>query len=171
MISKSNYKQFLNCTCELWLHKQRRDLLPEAGAMLEKVMDEGNEVDALSQKLFPGGKEIGGYGAQAADKTELAIEAGEDVLFQPTFRTDEITCRSDILVKDEGAWDIYEVKSSTRVKEEHEIDVAFQRIVLEDAGFEVGDLYIVYVDNDYVKEGEIDPERFFCGAGRDGRGR
>jgi hypothetical protein len=148
--------------CELWLHKQRRDLLPEAGAMLEKVFDEGNDVDELSQELFPRGKEIGGFGAKAAQKTKLAIESGQEVLFQPTFRTDDITCRSDILVKNGDAWDIYEVKSSTRVKEEFLIDVAFQKICIEDAGFTVGDLYIVYVDNDYVKEGEVDPEGFFA---------
>ena len=98
-------------------------------------LTEGNIVDdAWAQKLFPHAVNVDGFGQRAAESTKKAIASGATVLLQPTFMTSNISCRGDILVKnDDGTWDIYEVKSSTSVKEEHILDVAFQRICLEEA--------------------------------------
>jgi len=161
MITKSNYMQFLRCTCELWVMKQRKDLAPPIDAALQRLFDEGNKVDAFAQKLFPEGISVDGFGTSAAQKTKQAIEAGATILFQPTFLTKDLSCRGDILVKNGDAWDIYEVKSSTQTKEEHKIDVAFQRICLEESGYKVGKTFIVHINNQYVRHGEIDPQKLF----------
>lgn len=165
MLSKSNFMQFLRCACELWLAKQRPDLVPPTDPGLQRLFDEGNIVDAWAQKLYPGGVSVDGFGKAAAEKTRKAIEGGATILLQPTFMAGELTCRCDILVKNEdGSWDIHEVKSSTTPKEEHTFDLAFQRTCLEGAGIRVERTFIVHINNQYVKQGEIDPEQLFARA-------
>ena len=162
MLSKSNFMQFLRCSCELWLVKQRPDLVPPTDPALQRIFDEGNVVDRWAQKLFPGAVNVDGFGMPAAVNTKKAIASGAIVLLQPTFMTSAISCRSDILVKnDDGTWDIYEVKSSTDVKEEHVIDVAFQRICIEEAGIRVSRTFLVHVNNQYVRHGEVNPQQLF----------
>lgn len=162
MISKSNFMQFLRCSCELWLVKQRPDLVPPTDPALQRIFDEGNVVDAWAQKLFPGGVNVDGFGKPAAENTKKAIANGATVLLQPTFMTSQLSCRCDILTKNaDGSWDIYEVKSSTDVKEEHVTDVAFQRICIEEAGVRISRTFLVHVNNQYVRNGEIDAEELF----------
>lgn len=162
MLSKSNFMQFLRCSCELWLVKQRPDLVPSTDPALQRIFDEGNVVDRWAQKLFPGAVNVDGFGMPAAVNTKKAIASGATALLQPTFMTSAISCRSDILVKnDDGTWDIYEVKSSTDVKEDHIIDVAFQRICIEEAGVRISRTSLVHVNNQYVRHGEIDPQQLF----------
>lgn len=57
---------------------------------------------------------------------------------------------------DEGVVDLYEIKSSTSAKPEHEDDLAFQLIVLEGCGFSVRNISVIHVNNQYVRSGEID---------------
>lgn len=162
MLTKSNFMQFLRCSCELWLVKQRPDLVPPTDPALQRIFDEGNVVDAWAQKLFPGGVNVDGFGKPAAENTKKAIANGVTVLLQPTFMTSQLSCRCDILTKNtDGSWDIYEVKSSTDVKEEHITDVAFQRICIEEAGVRISRTFLVHVNNQYVRNGEIDPEQLF----------
>lgn len=152
----------MRCSCELWLAKQRPDLAPPIDPGLQRIFDEGNVVDAWAQKLFPNAVNVDGFGQRAAESTRKAIASGATVLLQPTFMTSTISCRGDILVKNsDGTWDIYEVKSSTSVKEEHILDVAFQRICLEEAGVRVRRTFLVHVNNEYVRKGDIDPQQLF----------
>lgn len=162
MLTKSNFMQFLRCSCELWLVKQRPDLVPPIDPALQRIFDEGNVVDAWAQKLFPNGVNVDGFGKPAAENTKKAIANGATVLLQPTFMTSQLSCRCDILTKNaDGSWDIYEVKSSTDVKEEHITDVAFQRICIEEAGVRISRTFLVHINNQYVRNGEIDPEQLF----------
>lgn len=124
-------------------------------------MDEGNVVDAYAQKLFPEAVSVDGFGKPAAKRTMDAINAGASVLLQPTFMTDGVSCRADILVRRGDTWDIYEVKSSTQVKDEHIMDVAFQKMCMEEAGIAIGDTYLVHINNQYVRKGDIDPKGLF----------
>jgi hypothetical protein len=54
---------------------------------------------------------------------------------------------------------LYEIKSSTGVKLEHILDLAYQTTVLENSGYIVNDIYVVHVDNSYVRNGDVDPKK------------
>ncbi|MFA5947044.1 MAG: DUF2779 domain-containing protein [Patescibacteria group bacterium] len=54
------------------------------------------------------------------------------------------------------------MKSTTQVKPEHLMDMAFQRVCLEDAGLKIRKTVHVHIDNQYVKQGAIDPEKLFA---------
>jgi hypothetical protein len=67
----------------------------------------------------------------------------------------------DILTKDDqtGLWDLREVKSGTSVKEEYLVDIAFQRICFERAGIKIGKTFLIHINNQYVRQGEIEFEK------------
>ena len=56
-------------------------------------------------------------------------------------------------------WDLIEVKSSTKVKDEHIDDIAFQRYVVEGSGLRIRRCEEIVVNNEYVRDGEIDPAK------------
>src|SRR5690606_25993563 len=60
--------------------------------------------------------------------------------------------------RDDGGYNLYEIKSSTQVKEDHVFDLAFQTIVLEKAGLEIKNIFVTHVNNEYVRNGDIVPE-------------
>jgi hypothetical protein len=163
MLSKSSFMQFLRCSCELWLYKQRPDLAPAYDADTLRAFATGNEVDGWAMKLYPKATNVMGFGQRGAEETRKAIAEGAKVLIQPTFIVGNITCRADILKKNsDDSWDLLEVKSTTQVKPEHMMDMAFQRICLEDAGLKIRKTAHVHIDKQYVRQGAIDPEKLFA---------
>ena len=74
MLTKTDYKNYLECPMFLWLSKYRPELLPEITPDLQRRFDTGNEVDALAKKLFPGGIEIKGYNKEGWANTQKAIK-------------------------------------------------------------------------------------------------
>ena len=53
--------------------------------------------------------------------------------------------------------DLYEIKSSTKVNDEHLYDLAFQRAVIEANGLTIRKIFVIYVNNEYVRQGVINP--------------
>ena len=90
-------------------------------------------------------------------RTTAELEKGTQIISQGRFEAEGITCICDIVVKvDEDTLDLYEIKSSSKVKPEHLLDLAFQTIVLEADGYKVRNISVIHVNNDYIREGEID---------------
>ena len=57
--------------------------------------------------------------------------------------------------------EIYEVKSSTKVKDIYIDDVAYQYFVLSNVGLNVKKACIVYINNEYVRNGDLDMTQLF----------
>jgi hypothetical protein len=162
--SKTDYKNFLECGCYLWLAKRKSNLLPAPSASELFREKEGERVDALAKQLFPGGIELATFSEEGWHDSKQLIDAATPILFQPTIITPSgLTCRADVLTYDPAmkAWEIREVKSSTKVRPEDVQDVAFQKICFEEAGIPVSRVFLVHINNEYVKEGPIDPQGFF----------
>ena len=163
MLTKTDFLKFSQCPKYLWLGKYRKDLLSaEVDAGLEKRFEEGAEVEQYAYRLFPGGESAAAEGfKEAIAKTQRLIRRGVKTIFQPTITSGELYCRADIIDYDRRSkkWDIYEVKSSTEVKDVHVIDLGFQRFCLERAGLPVGRSHIIHVNSFYVRKGEIDPAK------------
>nr|MBP9691684.1 DUF2779 domain-containing protein [Candidatus Woesebacteria bacterium] len=93
-------------------------------------------------------------------RTQEAIASGADTILQGRFEAGGITCIFDVLQKvGDHEYDLIEIKSSTEVKEEHICDLAFQKIVLENAGIRIRKLFVIFVNNKYVKKGDIEIEK------------
>ena len=161
-LSKSEYMMFLKHPAWLWLKKHEKSKLPEPDANLQAIFDAGKEFEEYAEKRFPSGVRIkfDNYEEYLSmpERTQKVLVGGAKVIFQGRFETNDITCICDILEQtDEGLFNLYEIKSSTKVKPEHYPDLAFQTVVLESAGFKVGNIAFIHVNNQYIKDGEIDP--------------
>lgn len=143
------------------MEKRRPDLIPEDTPEKSRILEMGREVDDFSRKLFPEGVEVGGYNQEGWQNTQKFMADGAKILFQPTVVADELTCRADIVEKDRDGWTINEVKAATRVKKEYPYDVAFQRICFENAGIKIGETNLIHINNQYIRQGEVEPEKLF----------
>ena len=159
-LSKSKYLAGLQCPKLLWTHYRDKDKFPPTDLHTQALFDQGHQVTKLSQVLFPGGVEI-----QGAEDFEKIIQDSHTALslnkplFEPGFRYKNTYARADILKPNKnGSWNLFEVKSSTSVKYINYEDVAFQKYCYEGAGLKINKTYLVYINNQYVKNGPIDPE-------------
>lgn len=162
-ISKSEYIMFLKHPAWLWLKKYDKSKLPEPDASLQALFDAGNEFEKFAEQLFPGGIRLGFANYKEyldlPARTQQALERGAKTIFQGRFEADNITCIIDVLDRvSDSEFDLYEIKSSTQVKPEHEHDLAFQVIVLESSGIKIRNTLVINVNNQYVRIGEINPE-------------
>jgi hypothetical protein len=164
MLSKSRYMAGLQCPKRLWFEANARDRVPEVDAATQAIFEQGHEVGRLAQGLFPGGLEIdrerlGWEGALAATSAALAQRIP---IHEAAFAFEGAACRVDVLVPVEGvAWDLVEVKSTTKVKDEHVEDVAFQTWVLRGAGVPLRRSLLCHLDSTYVRRGPLELDRLF----------
>lgn len=162
-LSKTKYMDGLRCPKLLWYEYNRKEEMPKPDVMAQAIMDQGKKVGELAQKLFPGGirLERDFVPEKQAEKSLEAAKLGKP-LFEPGFTNKRAYALADILNPvGNKAWDLIEVKSSTGVKDEYVDDVAFQKYTYEGAGLKIRRCYVMYINNEYVRKGEIDPEGFF----------
>ncbi|MDB5224817.1 MAG: hypothetical protein JWO43_439 [Candidatus Adlerbacteria bacterium] len=168
-ISKTNFLDFLFCPKNLWLKLNKPELLElfELSDYEQHLADEGNEVEAYARSLFPGGVEVKAYGQEAALDTTKFIATGVPSIFQATFIVDGFQVRSDVLEHNEdGTWNLYEVKGTSGVNDggsgrNHIDDLAFQSSVLRRSGINVENCYVMHLNNEYVRFGELKIEELF----------
>lgn len=163
-LSKSLYIKGLQCHKALYLSKYHSDLKDEITAAQEALFQQGHEVGRFAQQLFPGGVEIlyekNNYDAQV-EKTQEAIKEGKKIIYEATFCFDGVFVKIDILKKGTKGWEIYEVKSSTEIKDVHLNDTAIQYYVALGSGLKVSKAGLVYINNKYVRVGDIQPDLLF----------
>ncbi|MRR11113.1 DUF2779 domain-containing protein, partial [bacterium] len=164
-LSKSRYQTGLQCERALWLATHTPECADPIGESQQWVFDQGTEVGRLAQGLFPGGTEVteGHRETESALATTARLLAQEtSVLYEPAFYFDGVLVRVDVLVRVGDEWDLYEVKSSSRVKDQHITDAAVQTYVIEGCGLPVRRSGIVHLNTGYIYEGgEYDLARLF----------
>lgn len=167
-LSKSSYVKGCQCAKALWLHKHRLDLIPPVPPAQQTVFDTGHAVGMLARQLFPGGVDLSPASPRdfgpSIEATRQAIAHGAPVIYEAAFVHDGVLAALDILVKDRDGWKAYEVKSSTGVKDYHLADAALQSWVIEGNGLSLADVSIVHLNNEYVRQGELDVQRLFAVA-------
>lgn len=162
-LSKSDFLLYLKHPAWLWLKKHNPKKLPPIDDSLQQRFDEGHTFEAYAEALFPGGTTLGfndfdEYQTLPA-RTQTAITRGDQTLFQARLEADELTCISDILTRNHTGYDLYEIKSSTKVKPEHLVDLAFQYLVLTRSGLKIDRIFVIHVNNQYERAGEIDSNK------------
>ncbi len=163
-LSKSLFIRGLQCPKSLYLHKYHPELRDEISEEQEALFQTGFEVGKYAQQLFPGGIEIP-YDetshASQLEMTQAEIEKGTKTIYEATFSHDDVFVKVDILHKDQEGWEIFEVKSSTEIKDVYLDDSAIQYYVLTGSGLPVSKVFLVHINDKYVRNGEIDPKSLF----------
>jgi hypothetical protein len=165
-LSKSLIIKGLQCPKALYLQKNPPTFIFPPQPDLEAKFRAGNEVGILAQQLYPGGTEVPFDGLsviEQIEQTRQQIDAGAKVIYEASFNYDGIFVKVDLLVKDGDAWQIHEVKMSTSVKQVNLDDVAIQFYVLGQCGLLISGAYLVHINNQYVRQGEIDVQQLFAG--------
>jgi hypothetical protein len=163
MLSKSKYTRGMNCQKSLWLyvHKNEERLVSISS---QAVMTQGTSVGELACDYFPGGQMavLDDYpGLQSAERTQEFIRQGVETIYEATFIYDDTLVAVDILHKSNGKWSMYEVKSTNSVKDYHIKDVAVQYYVINGSGLELEDAFLMHLNRDYVRRGELNIKQLF----------
>lgn len=164
LLSKSTYLMGLQCPKLLWHRYNAKELLEQPGTLAQAIFDQGHEVGAWAKRLYPDGIEIA---PGVTDFDDVCTETQRELvlrkpLFEPAFRAAGGYARIDILNPvDKDAWDLIEVKSSTSVKDVYLEDVAFQAQICTAAGLTIRHCYVLHINSDYVRQGEIDAQQLF----------
>jgi predicted RecB family nuclease len=158
----------LQCPKRLWLSTYQP--LPQEDPEPGSAIDIGNRIGRLARTLHPKGilvEEDHQNPAGAVRRTKSLMKNPKvPAIFEATFAARDLLARVDILERGgRGRWNLREVKGSTKVKDEYKADVAFQLLVLESAGVNVGLVELLHVDDEYVrgKKG-LEPGKLFKAA-------
>ncbi|MCS7292510.1 MAG: DUF2779 domain-containing protein [Gloeomargarita sp. SKYBB_i_bin120] len=135
MLTKSRYVKGLQCPKCLWLdaHAPEKASVSEAQKL---QWQQGTDVGVLARDYFPGGVLVTGFGNhQCQQKTAQLLAQGATCLFEATFAWEGLVVKCDVLRQvAPDAWEMVEVKSTTRVKPEHLEDLAIQWYVVAKNG-------------------------------------
>jgi hypothetical protein len=163
-LSKSLFIKGVQCHKTLYLHKYHPELKDPVPPSREALFQSGSEVGVIAHGLFPGGIEIpfeaGNYDMQVR-LTQDAIAQGAETIYEASFNYDGIFVKADILHKGQSGWELYEVKSSTGFKDIYQPDISVQYYVVNGAGIALNKAFLVHINNQYVRRGDIDPFELF----------
>ncbi len=166
-VSKTDYILYRECKKNAWykIHKPKIYAAQELSEFEKQIIETGNEVELVARQLFPGGVLLEGRGVKAQAKTQRYLAAKTEVLFQPIFLKNKFIAAVDILHYHPvtGAYDIYEVKSTTDVdKKTHYHDVAFQVNLLRICGLKVRRSYLIHLNSEYIRVGDLNLHKLFA---------
>lgn len=168
MLTKSDYIKYGECPSFLWFWKNKPEVLSEErlDPFTERLKEQGYDVELFARNLYPDGALITGRLEEATKQTKELIQSDTQVIYQASFLHEDVFASCDILVWNElfQGWDMIEVKSSTdkmKKKKEHLLDAAFQRVVAQRSGLTIVNVYLLELNKEFYKNGDINPNDLF----------
>ena len=165
MLSKSKFILGQQCVKSFWLDINNIEPTNPTDEAAEARLSAGNEVGEISKTIFPGGKEVPylpGESEKMFEITKQLIDEGITSIYEASFIYDDIFIRVDLMHKTKNGWNIYEVKSSSSIKNYHEYDASIQWHVLKNLKIvDINEVFIATLNNKYLKQKAIDPTEFF----------
>lgn len=183
-LTKTDFILYRECPNNVWvkIHKSEEYSKFEISEFERSLGRMGNDVEELARGMFPAGVMVEGRGDNAQEFTKELIKAHTPVIFQAVCSTDKYLAAADVLVwnSDISAYDLCEIKmSSTFIKEEgsddeedenegkpkkinkkkelqYEYDLAFQVNVFEMCGVKINNKYLIRLNKEYIKKGDLD---------------
>lgn len=174
-LSKSCYTAFCQCPKNLWLKVYKPEEAKDDPA-LEARFEQGNEVGDLAMQLYGDFVEVTAKNADGSldlnamvEKTREEMTKGTENICEASFFLEGNYCAVDILRRNSNGWDIYEVKSSSFPEcdgeetklEKYAPDIAYQKWLMEKCGVKVINTYLVCLNSNYVRHGELDLQQLF----------
>lgn len=150
----------------LWLDKYKPSEFVADSTAFSR-METGDKVGDLAMGLFGEYVDVTVKRDDELDlqamiaRTNELIAAGAENICEASFSLNGLYCAVDILHKSGGGYEIYEVKSSTSVKDVYITDATYQKYVVSNSGVNVARVYIVNINNEYVYDGTLDIKKLF----------
>ena len=161
-LSKSKYCRGITCPKMLWMD----EYMPDKGIEInnESVFENGNIVGNTAKKIFGDNIDIE-YNSdlkQMVLNTKEVIDNNKNaIITEASFCYQNNFCSVDILVKNDNTYEIYEVKSSTKVKDIYLEDASYQTYILKKLGMDVKKVCIVYINSFYERHGDLNLKSLF----------
>ena len=166
-LSKSKYLSGLQCSKRLYLEIHERELATPFDEGTQAVLDTGTRVGELARERYPGGVlvEVEHFKVAAglARTAALLADARVPAIYEGFIQFENVLVRPDILVRAKGnRWRLIEVKSTSRVKDEHVDDLAIQAYVLKGTGLILDTTCLLHLDTGYLYPGgPLDLQQLF----------
>ena len=118
---------------------------------------------AFAHRRFPGGVTVvdDHRPEHQVEATRRFLDKGETIIYGAAFTANGVLAIVDVLLQRKGRWYAYLVRPSTRIKENHLMDAALHEQVLQQAGLDVGEVVILLLNMQYVRQGELSPRDLF----------
>lgn len=162
-LSKSRYCQGVQCPKILWMNQHKPEEF-DPSVMNQSVLDTGSRVGDLAMGLFGEYTEVP-YGnlSEMIAVTEKLIRKKTRVICEASFSYEGLFCSVDILINQgRKKVEIYEVKSSTHLRDIYIDDTAYQSYVLEQLGYHVTKVCLVHLNSTYERIGELKLNELFA---------
>jgi len=162
-LSKSLYTKGIQCQKALWLKKYKKEVLTPPDETALARFETGNEVGTLACKLFPNGREVA-YTTnfdEMINQTTKYIDDGIKYIYEATFSFDGILVLVDVLEINQDGVCIYEVKSSSSVKDIYVHDTSIQYYVLKQLGFSIKTANVVHINSTYIRADTLELDELF----------
>ena len=161
-LSKSRYCKGIQCKKILWLEKNKPDEIDITNN--ESVLEQGNIIHEIARYLFKEhiNIEYSDNLNEMIKDTYNTIESYKNItITEASFNYNNNFCSVDILKKIDNKYEIYEVKSSTKIKDVYINDAAYQYYVLTNLGLNITKCSLIVINTDYVRKGNIDLDKLF----------
>ncbi len=166
ILSKSTFIRAKQCTKSLYLNKFHKELRDRISPEQLAIFRRGTNVGILARDLFPGGidmspKSPSQYQKKVAETAAAMLDHSVTVIYEAVFQYNDVLIMLDILVRNGDGWNAYEVKSSLKISETYVTDAALQYYVLLGSGINIIDFQLVYINSEYIFNGELDLNELF----------
>ncbi|MCC6277277.1 MAG: Dna2/Cas4 domain-containing protein [Oligoflexia bacterium] len=152
LLSKTRLMRGYQCLKSIYLTIHNKGLEPPVTPDLQAIFDQGNVVGAEARKKYPEGVLVDFpawdfFGSLKKTRELLKIET--EVIFEAAFEYKGCYARADIISysKETKRWSVYEVKSTTKVKDEHLDDVGLQAWIMANAGLPIEKISIMHLNS------------------------
>lgn len=166
ILSKSTYIKGLQCEKALYMQKKHPYLRDKLSIEQRAKFQRGTDVGVLAHDYFPGGIDMSPSSpSQFPKKVEETMSnlanPEVQVMYEAVFQFNDTLIMLDMLVRDGDRWLAVEVKSSMRLSDTYYNDAALQYYVLHGCQVPLSDFKLMYLNADYVRNGDIDVKQLF----------
>ncbi|HMN24573.1 MAG TPA: hypothetical protein PKE38_08735 [Ignavibacteriaceae bacterium] len=165
LLSKSSFIRGVQCEKQLYLYKYHYNKMDKLSEMQKAIFKRGTNIGILAQKLFPDGMDASPKSQFEYDKavvvTKNLINENQKVIYEASFNFSDVLAIADIVVNEKNGLKVFEVKSSTSISETYIREAALQYWVISNCGYKIKDFSIIYINNQYVRNGEIELDKLF----------
>jgi predicted RecB family nuclease len=162
-LSKSKYIAGMQCEKRLYLSTFPPEDAKDIRTAESMPILNGYAFGDLACEVFPGVMVEFDYGKGQAAATTSKLIADPNVkrIHEATFEFEGVYVRVDLLERTAKGWNLVEVKASTSVKKYYIHDMTIQTWVLQGCGVQVDNVYLMYVNNQFVYQGDGEYEGLF----------
>jgi hypothetical protein len=157
LLTKSRVMSGLQCPKKLWLdvHQPiKQDL---------HIFYIGNRFGEFARVHYGPGVDLTGNldALSAITQTKIALKNPKiKVIYEAAFLYNDTLVRVDAFIRRQDGWEMIEVKSSTKLKDEHIKDAAIQTYITEACGIKITKIQIAHINNKFVYQGNNNYDEF-----------